>query len=653
MNHKFAVRHGRGVLILFAALSWAFCILFYLSVFWKKQTIWIAGGILVVLLYACRRLPWIFTCIMCAMGGLGLVGGLFITLLVTVGGGQYEPVEGSYVESVYSAPEKVMVIVPHEDDDLNVAGGVIDSYRAEGTTVKVVFFSNGDYRFKNAYRQIEALRSEKALGVPEEDVIFMGYGDQYKTPYGHLYNAPENQVVTSHAGYTSTYGLKSHPEYRKAVSGSSAAYTRCDAVSDMKGLLASQRPDVIYCVDFDSNPDHRAVGLIFEEAMGKLLCSGADYHPVVYKGFAYSTAWSAREDYHGLNVLSTVLRYKDGRMKETNCYRWEDRIRLPVRPQDLAYTCRASALWPAYRAYASQKAILHMDSVVNGDKVFWQRRTDSLLYTASFSSEAKGQTELLNDFKLADSQDVAERSHRPFDSTWTAKKGDVLKVKLDKPSVVSSIVLYDNPSPENNILQARVTLDSGEERLTGPLDAKGGACEVRFPEPVKVYDFTVEILGTEGEEAGLCELEAYSDSGMQEVPAYIKLTDTGGNFLYTYTPGEKSDIRLKLYGSTLELKTLMAQPEDNFTVTAEGKPLKCEGDEFLLSCPDRKTTVRAQLNSDPSVYDEIAVKPYSVLRAAWVPCLRPLDSMVCAFSTYTRYYLSHGENFFLRLLGKL
>ncbi|MDO4276939.1 MAG: PIG-L family deacetylase [Eubacteriales bacterium] len=651
MNHKSAVRHGRVWLVLFSALSWGFCILFYASVFWKKETIWMAGGTVVVLGYACTRGSRFFRNIIAGLGGAGLAGACAVTLLVSVGGGQYEPVEGSYVQSVYRAPEKVMVIVPHEDDDLNVAGGVIDSYRAAGTEVKVVFFSNGDYRFKNAYRQLEALRSEKALGVPGEDVIFMGYGDQYKTPYGHLYNAPDHEPVASHAGYKKTYGLKSHPEYRKSVSGSSAAYTRADAVNDMMELLDSQRPDVIYCVDFDSNPDHRATGLLFEEVMGNLLRSGGDYHPVVYKGFAYSTAWSAREDYYGLNVPSTVLRYKDGRMKETNYYIWEDRFRLPVRPQDLAYTCRASALWPAYRAYGSQKAILHMDSVVNGDKVFWRRRTDSVLYTASFSSGAKGDTSFLNDFKLADSGDVADRGHRPFDGIWKAGKGDVLKVKLEKPAVVSQIRLYDNPSPEHNILQACITLDNGKQMLTGPLEPKGAASETVLPSPVKISGFTVEILETEGGDAGLCELEAYC--GAPEIPAFIKLTDGEENFVYTYTPGDEKDIRLKLYGSTPELERLITDAAVNFTVTAEGETLKHDGKEFLLPCPHEKVTVRAQLDSDPSIYDEIVVKPYSALRAAWVPCLRPLDTMVCAFSTYTRYYLAHAENAFLRLLGKI
>ena len=651
MNQQSSARLRYAGLRIYTAMAWCFCILFYASIYWKKKTLWIALAFGLALGFGYRRIPRRAARILTAVGSAGVLVSMVILALVTVGGGQYDTVQGSYVQSVYQAPDKVMVIVAHEDDDLNLAAGVIDSYREAGTQVKVVFFTNGDYRFKNAYRQKEALRSQKSLGVPEEDVIFMGYGDRYRTEYGHLYNAPEDELITSHAGYTHTYGLKSHPEYRQSVSGVSSDYIRANAVKDMKELLDRERPDVIYCVDQDSNPDHRATGLFFEEALGNMLCEGTDYHPQVYKGFAYSTAWSAREDYYGENVPSTVLRYKDGRMDETNCYLWEDRVRLPVRAADLAYTVRASGLWPAFRAYGSQKAVLHMAKVINSDKVYWQRRTDSVLYTASFTSDNGGNTEVLNDFKLVDSDNVEEKTHRPYDGVWKARKGDALTVRLKQPKKVNEIVLYDNASMEDNVDSVRITLDSGEVVMCGPLEPGGAATRVKLSDTVRTLGFTVEILEAGGENAGLSELEAYENEA--EVPQYIKLTDEAGNFVYTYTPAEKGPIRLKLYGSSPKLDQLCAEPVESFIVTADGVSLKAEGSEYVLPCPDKKITVRAQLISDPTVYDEIVVKPYSSVRVLLAPCVHPLDTMVCGFETYVRYYIAHGENLLLRMSGRL
>lgn len=652
MNNRSSARLRYAGLRIYTAIAWSFCILFYASVYWKKNTLWIALAIGLALGLGYGRIPRRTAGILTGVGTAGVFVAAAVLALVTVGGGQYDTVWGSYIQSVYEAPDKVMVIVAHEDDDLNLGAGVIDSYREAGTQVKVVFFTNGDYRFKNAYRQKEAIRSQKSLGVPEGDVIFMGYGDRYRTEYGHLYNAPEQEIVTSHAGYTSTYGLKDHPEYRRAVSGVSSDYTRANAVNDMKELLDRERPDVIYCVDQDSNPDHRATGLFFEEALGLLLSEGTDYRPEVYKGFAYSTAWSAREDYYGENVPSTVLRYKDGRMDETNCYLWENRLRLPVRSGDLAYTVRASGLWPAFRAYGSQKAILHMTKVINSDKVYWRRRTDSVLYSAAFGSDNGGDTAVLHDFKLVDSVNVEEKKHRPYDNVWACRKGDRVTVRLAQPSQLEEIVLYDNPSMEDNVISARITMDNGKSVICGPLEPGGAGTSVRIsdsPETEGISGFTVEILETEGENAGLSEIEAYETEA--EVPQFIKLTDSVGNFLYTYTPSGEETICLKLYGSSEKLEVLAADPEENFVVTVDGVPLELRDGGYLLDCPEKKITVRAQLISDPTVYDEIVVKPYSSVRAFTAPCLRALDTMVCGFETYLRYYMAHGENLLLRMLS--
>ena len=40
---------------------------------------------------------------------------------------------------------KVMLIVPHEDDDINVGGGILEQYVEHGSEVYPVFVTNGDY----------------------------------------------------------------------------------------------------------------------------------------------------------------------------------------------------------------------------------------------------------------------------------------------------------------------------------------------------------------------------------------------------------------------------------------------------------------------------------------------------------------------------
>ena len=86
----------------------------------------------------------------------------------------------------------------------------------------------------------------------------------------------------------------------------------------------------------------------------------------------------------------------------------------PLRPQDMALYQAASALYSAFASYGSQRALQRMGRVVNGDKAFWPRCTDSLLYTARPHSPKHRWPWAADRFKLADSAHVAQREHRPL-----------------------------------------------------------------------------------------------------------------------------------------------------------------------------------------------------------------------------------------------
>lgn len=65
-----------------------------------------------------------------------------------------------------------MVIVPHEDDEINIAGSTICGAREEGMRVICVFVTNGDYKYIPDVRINEAIHALSVLGVSQEDVIF-------------------------------------------------------------------------------------------------------------------------------------------------------------------------------------------------------------------------------------------------------------------------------------------------------------------------------------------------------------------------------------------------------------------------------------------------------------------------------------------------
>lgn len=66
--------------------------------------------------------------------------------------------------SIYSEQfkgKKVMVLVPHEDDDLLIAGQVLPEIYKNGADTRIVFVTNGDKFFTARQRQDEARDSLK------------------------------------------------------------------------------------------------------------------------------------------------------------------------------------------------------------------------------------------------------------------------------------------------------------------------------------------------------------------------------------------------------------------------------------------------------------------------------------------------------------
>ena len=98
--------------------------------------------------------------------------------------------------------KKVLYIIPHEDDEVNMSGGMIYWLSKVGVSTHIVFVTNGDYRTSAEIRIKEAYKSLHVLGVKEENVHFLGYSDQATHGTGHLY---QSENWKSRNGMESSY----------------------------------------------------------------------------------------------------------------------------------------------------------------------------------------------------------------------------------------------------------------------------------------------------------------------------------------------------------------------------------------------------------------------------------------------------------------
>ena len=69
-----------------------------------------------------------------------------------------------------------MIIVPHEDDELNLMGGIYGQLVKNKNRLITVFITNGDYLNKGKTRIKEAIKVNRKIGLNKQDVIFLGYG---------------------------------------------------------------------------------------------------------------------------------------------------------------------------------------------------------------------------------------------------------------------------------------------------------------------------------------------------------------------------------------------------------------------------------------------------------------------------------------------
>lgn len=513
-------------------------------------------------------------------------------------------VDNSFYDSQFKN-KKVMVIVPHEDDDLLISGQVLPSMYKNGADVRVVFATNGDKRVSAYTRQSEACNALEKLGIPREKVIFLGYPDGTQLYVG-------KKAYSFSSGWDHTYAGKGFKDYHFDRFGTHAQYTAENMVDDIESVILEYRPDYILAIDFDTHTDHRGVSISFEKAMERILKKESGYTPKVLKCFGYSLAWKSKPDFYALNIKSTVMQDREKNNDpsyETDVpqYRWSSRVRLPIDKKSLSHSILRCSEYKALSEHLSQYAYCYSERIINGDSVYWNRRTDSLTYNADISVSS-GDASLLNNFRLIG---VENRTAGPnvklencvsrFDKSDAQK---TVTVKFDSPKTVSCVSLYDNFGLNSNILGGVITFSDGSKVEVPALNADGSETRVVFEPKHNITSFTFKVTEYEGV-AGLDEIEAFENADYDMGFSLIKLKNADtDDYIYNYliTPDEKS----------LNLGVNLSNPNAGYTIKIiEGDGVKLEGNTLVFDDDFEKCTVRAELNGDPSTYDQITVKRLS------------------------------------------
>lgn len=439
--------------------------------------------------------------------------------------------------------KKIMIIVPHEDDEINLAGGILSNKKNNNIDITVVFVTNGDYYEYAEVRQKEAKNSLGVFGVNENDIVFLGYSDQLYDNDSHIY-MEEEQWISNKGLKETSRGKYDDFHYQRFLTHS--RFNRENLINDIKLIILEKKPEIIFCVDFDSHSDHRATSLAFEHAIGEILIDEDKYSPRVFKGFAYPTAYKGIQDF-SLDKSTRFLREDNNRFDMQNpYYLWEERVRFPVSAKARSCLLFRNTIYKALAKHRSQLIIKQYEGIINNDQIFWQRRTDNLLRNAVIKVSS-GNKMFLNDFLLFDCEDIMHGDNvEPVFNRGIWKpdvddKESIIDIAFRDVVNVNSIIIYQGCDNDDKITKIRVVMNTGfcEEYSLG-----NSLCErIGFEKQYDVENVTITILEKTGVGAGISELELLDDCDSRL--EYIKIINEG-DFIYSHS--ENNNFGLEIYG---------------------------------------------------------------------------------------------------------
>lgn len=494
----------------------------------------------------------------------------------------------------------IMVIVPHEDDEINLAGSVIYASRKEGFRVICVFVTNGDWQYRGFIRMHEAIHSLETLGVPEKDVVFLGYPDSASEPERNIYKSGQQKAVVIH-GQAQTYGMKRHEDFAFQLRGEHQAYTWDGLKQDMKDVILHYRPDTILTNDFDFHPDHRMTSLAFDESMRDILSNHEDYKPLVLKGFCYNTAIFAPDDFYSKHAFSTAI-HKEGLWNkdfdtDNPAFEWAKRIRFPA-DRECRNMLSENVLADALACHVSQKTLKTARKVINTDQVFWWKKTNNLAFSGRISVSS-GDGSYLNDFKTMEVEDISAEQHpRLGKYLWETTSEDRerwCRIDFGNPVHVEAVTFYGNIEKDSRILQGKLIFSTGYSCIVPGMAESGRETYIKVPPQDHVKWIRFDILKSKGPHAGLAEWEILPDRKPPFQQLRICVDDQLAFHWYVW-PGEAPIISAYTWGIASPLQWYV-----------DGEKCSLEELNQIVQNLDSTVLVRVEMKGNSRIFDEAEI----------------------------------------------
>lgn len=370
-------------------------------------------------------------------------------------------------KKVINNSRKILLILPHQDDEINLAGGVLYSLKNKDN-LYVTYVTNGDFIVDAKYRYKEAINSLKKLGVSKNNIIFLGYSDQAYDQENHMYNS--NKDWQSLKGYTETYGTTENSEWNYKKYGEHCKYNKKNVVRNIEEVILELLPEIIICVDLDFHPDHIMTSICFENAMGNILNNKNDYHPEILKTFTYENSYFGEDDFFEKNNYTKFRTNNNMDLLSNPYYNLKDGIRVPILKRCYSYNLLKNPIWKAIKCHKSQVLVSHATNIINEDYMYWKRNTYNLLNESKIKVSSSNEY-YLHDFIIADTDNVLNGNKKEIKYNkriWIPEKNDdkkEIEITLNELQYVKNIKLYSGRINPNYINEIILTIDGESEKI--------------------------------------------------------------------------------------------------------------------------------------------------------------------------------------------
>ena len=502
--------------------------------------------------------------------------------------------------------KRILVMAPHEDDEMLMAGGAMNRAVANGDEVYVVYATNGDYSGVDhgKLRIRDTVNALNTIGVPTDHLYFLGYADnggmgvgQYTTAFTdsfvyNLYISEDDKLLSSRNGVTETYGNENvRNDYHYLMTGEHASYTRANFLADLESVMKSVNPTDVYMTSrYDMHYDHAYFGLFGIEAIQDIQLENEKFQPTVHEAIIHShmtdEVYPKDQGNYGwgkeLNTYLGAWQHLDG-LEEKTMLNWSERENVltpySMRQGPFKYNLKDKALREYTTEYYNWIASF---SKVN--EVFYKHETNSIGLFADITASSENSSDSRWDDQsavkavdgIADGYATGLANlHTRFPwAEWVTKNegaGAWLNLAFNEEYKVSTIKLYDRPNTDDQITASHLELDDGTRIEVGELPNDGSVKIINLGEEkvVKNIKFVVDKVSDSTTAVGLAEIEVLGSKAKEEETTTPEETTTDKSEETTTGDVEETTTGNVEESTTTKVEETTAKVEETTTKKAE------------------------------------------------------------------------------------